>query len=285
MYITSLKATQTGEADGLFCPVLVEWSFGNRLPNIVEIYADDTPIQQLTVKDSKNPISTTVSLRAGSIVKVSVCPRFVKDDSRQDKMPNAQGENQSWESFCLIESITTRAKAGTGEVTSKKRAIPQINSIETIPASAALIPPLLIKQKNRIRVRWSCSEDYGSYLVGWRSNYDQWNDGSPRRQWRIDKFAPVGGEIRTEEGGKSASFDLEAVMPGLEYEFSVKGRGAGLGIFEYYSEWSLPKRVVADENLTSLRQYLLLSGLKATNGIRQYLFADSGSLRSFMQLQ
>jgi hypothetical protein len=75
------------------------------------------------------------------------------------------------------------------------------------------------------------------------------------------------------------------VMPGLEYEFSVKGRGAGLGIFVYYSEWSLPKRVVADENLTSLRQYLLLSGLKATNGIRQYLFADSGSLRSFMQLQ
>jgi len=284
MYLTSLKGTQTGEADGLFCPVLIEWTFGNQLPNIVEIYADDILLVRLDVKSATDPTSWSVSLRAGSVIRVAVSPRLLKDGNLEEKMPDEKGENRDWQAFSIFGTIVTKAKTGTGEVQSKKQPIPFINSIETIPASVVFLPPLLLKQKNKIRVHWSCSKDYGSYLVGWRSNYDQWNDGSPGRKWNKDKYAPIGGQSRTEEGGKSASFDLEGVMPGLEYEFSVKGRGAGLGIFVYYSDWSLPKKVRAEKNLTSLRQYLKISGLNASNGIKQYLSSDAGSLRSFMQL-
>lgn len=36
MYLTSLNTKQIGEANGLTCPVLIEWSFGDLLPNVVE---------------------------------------------------------------------------------------------------------------------------------------------------------------------------------------------------------------------------------------------------------
>ena len=274
MYLTSLNVKQVGEASGIVCSALVEWSYGNRLPSVVEIYADDTRIEQLTVRNSTDPISTTVSLRAGSSVRVSVCPRFVENNTLQDQMPNAQENNQYWESFCLIQSITTRGKPGTGEVTPKPPppAAPTITSAEAVPASVMLlnIPfPTILKQEGGIRVSWISLHDFSSFRV------------------LFSRSEIASHEIDIEEGGKSGSFyRSEGVIPGLKYEFIVRGRDSGfLGFFPTYSNWSSLVTIVAKENLTSLRQYLRTSDLDGTNGIRQYLFADAGSLRSFMQLQ
>lgn len=272
MYLTSLNVKQVGEASGLTCPVLVEWSYGDRLPSVVEIYADDTRIEQLTVRNSKDPISTTVSLRAGSFVRVSVCPRFVENNTLQDQMPNSQGNNQYWESFCLIQSITTKGKPGTGEVPSKSPPpAPTITFAEAVPASVMLLNtpfPTILKQKGGIRVSWISSHDFSSFRV------------------LFGRSEIASHEIDIEEGGKSGSFyRSEGVIPGLEYEFIVRGRDSGfLGFFPTYSNWSSLVTIVAKKNLTSLRQYLRTSDLDGTNGIRQYLFADAGGLRSFMQL-
>jgi hypothetical protein len=271
MYLTSLNIKQVGEASGLTCPVLVEWSYGDRLPDVVEIYADDARKVQFDVKNSQQQTSTTVSLAAGTVVRVSVCPRLVENGVLQAQMPNAQGNHQYWESFCLVQSITTKAKPGTGEVSPKPpKSAPTITSLEAIPAYVRLqsFPtPSLIKITGEIRVFW-VSVEFDSFLVRWAFN--------------------VSGvrEIQTDDGGSSGSFRLmDGVLSGLEYEFSVKGRDSGLfGLTPTYSDWSTPKKVVAQKNLTSLRQYLQISGLDASDGIKQYLFADAGSLRSFMQL-
>jgi hypothetical protein len=276
MYLTSLNAKQTGEANGLTCPVLIEWSFGDLLPNVVEIYADGAPIDQLKVKSSKDPTSITVSLPAGTVIKVSVCPRLVKDDTLLDQMPNAQGVNQYWESFCLFQNITTKAKPGTGEVTPKPPPpAPTITTVEAVPASVIFLRtllPTIIKLKGGVRVSWISSYDFSSFLVLYR--------------WDSKDFGPRTGQQGVDEGGKSGSFVLRAVTPGLEYELSVKGRDSGLlSLFPTYSNWASPVKIVAQKNLSSLQQYLRISGLDGTSGIRQYLFADAGSLRSFMQIQ
>jgi len=292
VYLTFLNATQTGEANGLFCPVLIEWNFGDQLPDLVEIYNGDTLIKRLDVKSPTETSSATVFLPAGTVVNVRVCPRLVENKNLQDQMPNIRGVDEYWESFCQARSITTKAKPGTGEVPKKTpKPAPIIDSLVIIPASVLFLSPLItpipsiIKQRNRIRVSWTCSNEFSSFLVGWTSNYDRWGDGSPERKWDSEKYAPVGGQINTEEGGRSGSFILEGIMPGLEYEFSVKGRDSGfLGLDPTYSNWSSPAKIVGQRNLSSLRKYLQNSNLDESNGIKQYLFTDAGSLRSFMQL-
>ena len=278
MYLTSLNIKQTGEANGLTCPVLIEWSFGDLLPNIVEIYAGDARIEQLKVKSSKDPTSITVSLRAGTVVRVSLCPRLAENDTLQDQMPDAQGNNQYWESFCLIQTITTKGKPGTGEITRKPPPpAPTITSVEAVPASVLFLRtpfPTITKLKGGIRVSWISSYDFSSFLVLYRWNSKEFEFGSRT------------GQQGVEEGGKSGSFVLRDATPGLEYELSVKGRDSGfLDSFPIYSNWSSPVKIVAQKNLSSLSQYLRLSGLDGKNGIRQYLFTDAGSIRSFMQLQ
>jgi hypothetical protein len=276
MYLTSLNIKQTGEANGSTCPVLIEWSFGDRLPDVVEIYAGDTRIEQLNVKSAKDPTSITVSLQAGTVVRVSLCPRLAENNTLRDQMPDAQGNNQYWESFCLVQTITTKGKPGTGEITSKPPPpAPTITTVEAVPASVLFLRtpfPTITKLKGGIRVSWISSYDFSSFLVLYR--------------WNSEEFGLMTSQQGVEEGGKSGLFVLRDITPGLQHELSVKGRDAGfLGSFPFYSDWSSPVKIAAQKNLSSLSQYLRLSSLDGKNGIRQYLFTDAGSIRSFMQLQ
>lgn len=288
MYLVSLKAKQVKQAVGLTCDVEISWEYGNQLPDLIEIYENDTKIAQIKVDKASPPTSTTVSLTAGTQLQVSACPRLLSHEILPDEMPNLEGKLQYWETFCLVTQITTKAAPGTGDVESKPKPAPIINLVKAIPASVSFLSfptPTIIKQRAKIRIAWLTSYDYDQFLVRWSSNYDQWYDNSEKRRWNANKYAPVGGETRVEEGGKSGSFVLEGVMPGLTYTFSVKGRDSGfLGLSSIYSNWSAPSQITVPNNINSLRHYLTISQLNAQNGIKQYLFADTGSIKSFMQL-
>lgn len=288
MYLISLKAKQVKQAIGLICDVEVSWEYGNQLPDLIEIYENYTRIVQIKVDKVSPPTATTVSLTAGTVLRVSVCPRLLIRETVEDKMPNSDGELQYWDTFCLVTQITTKAAPGTGDVESKPKPIPTINVVEAIPAALIFLSfptPTIIKQRAKIRIAWLTSYDYDQFLVRWSSNYDQWYDNSEKRRWNANQYASVDGEARVEEGGNSGFFILDGVMPGLTYTFSVKGRDSGLfGLSPTYSDWSAPSQITAPDRLSSLRHYLTISNLNAQNGIRQYLFADAGSIKSFMQL-
>lgn len=280
MYLTSLNARQVGEASGLTCPVLIEWEYGNQLPDIVEIYSDGAKVAEIDVVASLQQKSTTVSLPAGTLVQVHVCGRLFE----QETLPDETGREQYWKVFCLWQSLVTKALPGTGEVIpDPPKPAPRITSAYVIPASAVFLAfpmPVILKQRNKIRVSWASAQAFGAFLVRWNSNYDN----QLNLKWDARKHSPLGGEVRVDGEGKSGSFELEGVLPGLEYEFVVKGRDSGFfGWKPIYSEWSSPQKITVPENLDSLRQYMQLSNLDTSQGIRKYLFVDAGSIKSFMQ--
>lgn len=287
MYIKSMTLTVAGEASGLTCPVTVEWTFGKKRPDVIEVYQGHPSaagrLAQVHIDEDGTPTSTTVQLPAGQpAVVVFVSPRLLDDTGTlEDTMPDARGTEWDWQSFALSGTIATPARPGTGEVKVPPRRPPTITRLETAPPVVRVLPPLpplpplplnlpaVVKVPGRIRVHWIAGDDFGKFLVRWVSN-DPFGRGNN----------PLGMDV--EKGGRSGVYELKGAIPGVEYSFNVKGGWGWPGW--RYTDWSAPLHTMAQPNLRGLRAYLLASGIDPAAGVRRYLQADGGSVRSFMQL-
>jgi hypothetical protein len=285
MYIASLSLTVQGEATGLVCPVKVEWSFGPKTPDLVEVYLSDPGqgaerLAQVQIDEDRTPTATTVTLPAGQpAVRVFAAPRLLDDTGTpEDLMPDAAGVPRDWQAFALSATVATPARQGTGEVKVPPRAAPSIDRLELLPPRVLLVAPpspvasnpvLVVKLPSRIRVHWSAADDFGKYLVRWVTS-------DPRH--RPDN--PQGVDI--EKGGRSGVYELKGAIPGLDYWFNVKG-GWGWPV-PHYTDWSSAQRTLAHPPFRGLREYLRVSGIDPSAGVRRYLQGDGGSVRSFMQL-
>lgn len=287
MYITSFTLEQVGPARGLVCPVKIEWVFGPKLPDVVEVYrghpSNAEPVAQVVIDGDDDRTSTTVTLPAGAPVLVAVCPRLRDDEGTpQDMQPDAHGVPRDWVSFALLDTITTVASEGTGTVVpDPPKAAPTIREVVSLPAAVQVLslslPPLgpatptVVKVGHRIRVRWHSLHEHDKFLVGWTTN-DPTRPGNPR------------GDT-VDEDGKSGTYVLHGTSPGVEYSFNVKGGSRGFLDWVFtYTDWSPPVAVVARPSLRGLREYLQASDIDPVGGVRRYLLADAGSVRSFMQL-
>lgn len=287
MYIVSFTLEQVGRASGSVCPVKVEWIFGPKLPDVVEVYrghpSNAELVARVAIEGARDRTSTTVSLPAGAPVMVAVCPRLLDDEGTlQDTQPDAQGVARDWVSFALLDSIMTVASEGTGTVVpDPPKAAPTINEVVSLPAAAQVLSlppppigpatPMVVKVGHRIRVRWHALHEHDKFLVGWTTN-DPAHPGNPRG-------------ITVDEDGKSGTYVLAGAHPGVEYSFNVKGGSRDFLDWVFtYTDWSPPVAVVARPSLRGLREYLLASDIDPAGGVRRYLLADAGSVRSFMQL-
>lgn len=285
MYITSFTLEQVGPARGLMCPVKIEWVFGPKLPDVVEVYrghpSNAEPMAQVVIDDKDDRTSTTITLPAGAPELVAVCPRLRGDDGRlQDTLPDAQGVARDWVAFALLDTITTVASAGTGTVIpDPPKAAPSISEVVSLPPAVQVLSlppigagtPMVVKVGHRIRVRWHALHEHDKFLVAWTTN-DPTRPGNRRG-------------VTVDEDGKSGTYVLDGTSPGVEYLFNVKGGSRDVLDWVFtYTDWSPPVAVVARPSLRGLREYLRASGIDPAGGARRYLLADAGSVRSFMQL-
>jgi hypothetical protein len=281
MYITTITLEQVGEASGSKCPVRVRWTFGPRIPDLVEVYedvhSDVTPSTLLGSVhiEGRGPTEVTLPLPAGHPrLHIAVVPRLLDDDgSPLAKMPDAQGEQHAWHAFKVTGVITTTARQDP-EPPPEPEPIPALADPVSFPAVVQVLPgmPLLAKLGGRIRVQWTAARDYDRYELSWTTNHP------------IGLGGNVAGMV-VDGDGASGSFVLHDAIAGLEYAFAVRGVATGfLGLDPTRSDWSPPRRVVARAKLRGLREYAIASGLDPAAGVRRYLLADAGSVRSFMQL-
>lgn len=284
MYITSVSLTVVGEASGLTCPVKVEWTFGTKTPDVIEVYQGHLSaaerLAQVHIDDDRTPTSTTVQLPAGQpAVTVFASPRLRDDTGTlEDTMPDGNGVARDWQSFALSVTIATPARQGTGEVKVPPKPAPTITRLETVPPVVRVVPPLpplpvtqpgVVKVPGRIRVHWMAGDDFGKYLVRWVTDHPSGLGNNP-----------MGVDV--EKGGRSGVYELKGAIPGVAYSFNVKG-GWGWPWYRY-TDWSQPLHTIAQPHLRGLRAYLLASGIDPATGVRRYVQADGGSVRSFMQL-
>jgi hypothetical protein len=281
MYITTITLEQVGEATGSTCPVRVRWTFGHQIPDLVEVYEDvHSDVILSTLRGSvhiegRGPTEVTLPLPAGHpMLHIAVAPRLLDDNGTPlTQMPDAEGELHAWHAFKVTGVITTTTSQDPAPPP-EPEPIPTLADPVSFPAVVQVLPgmPLVAKLGGRIRVQWTAARDYDRYELSWTTNHP------------IGLGGNVAGMV-VDVDGPSGSFVLHDAIAGLEYSFRVKGVATGfLGLDPTRSDWSPPRSVVARANLRGLREYMTASGLDPAAGVRRYLLADAGSVRSFMQL-
>jgi hypothetical protein len=241
-------------------------------PDIVEVYASPdlasihdrgniAAIVEVELPELK--YEETLTLRAGLLYFISVCPRTVSEGTVDDRI-----EGEDWQAYCQGFQIVTRAKP-TPPPPQPVKAHPRITNFETFPAT--------LKRRNGIKVSWQGSARFEYFIIKW--DCDRTPDGYSRERYNL-----LHSQVDVEQSGKSGSFVMDGAVPGFEYAFSVDGCDTDIFGTSNCSGWSPLFQVVAQKNLNSLRQYLELSGENPAAGVRRLLPNRSGSLRRFMQL-
>lgn len=287
MYIKDFTLEQVGDATGQNCPVKVQWTFGSAVPQRVEIYEDvasnvtlSTSFGQVTIVD-RQPNTVTVWMPAGRArLDIALVPRRLDSNGAPlTEMPDAEGVMRKWYEHKLVRSITTRGN----DVMPPPSGLspPEIREVEatlaraevvSLPTGNPLVSSIVVKHPPKLKVTWVAGRSYYAYLVRWESNDPLGRSGNN----------PNG--VDADQDGASGSFVLSGAIPGVQYSFNVKGRSDNTwGSNPKYSDWSTPKMGVVPQ-LTSLLAYLRESNIDPAGGVRRYLLADAGSVRSFMQL-
>lgn len=215
MYITSIRARQNGPAQpgstiGMQCPVLVEWAYGNQVPDRVEIYVA-LPNQQASLAASVTPNDEhhgekEVSAPAGAMVEIIVAPRLLANGTTLDKMPDDQGQEQDWQSYTVKATITTSAPPAD-------------------QPKPTFLPPVITSHqvhKGGIKISWNSPRKYDFFQV----------------RWAEKGFNEVQVEINS--SGSDGYFVAEPTSSGVTYTFRVEGCAKNLvGILESNcSDWS-----------------------------------------------
>jgi len=235
--------------------VQVSFEIQGILPDLVQIYAvsaSGNGLGSLVDKVDMNPpeikYDENITLQAGIPYTIHVCPRTETGQILDDQI-----DGEYWESYCVAGIITTQASSSPPVGTLPP---PVITNLDPEPAT--------IHQGNSITVAWSSTIKYDKFLVWWTEN----------------GIALAQGEI--DAGGYSGSWTAQTV-PGANYTFAVDG-GVGYTWGNDYSGWGPTKKITAVPNLTSLRQFLLHSGLNPIGQHLRALIPTGVTLRKFMKL-
>jgi len=241
--------------------VLIEFQVTGVQPDIVQVYAVNAAstgpsglgdvVDTVELNLTEFQYTSLIHIQAGAFYTIYLCPRNETGGVLDDTI-----DCQYWETFCIATSLVTRTIGSTGQYPS-----PIIIGIDPEPAT--------VKQDNSITLKWQSSINYGKFLIWWTHN------GLPLQQ----------GEVDNPGGAESGSWTARPTLPGGIYTFSVKGGVSGgvLGNF-IYSDWSPTITVTAAHNLTSLRQFLLKSGIDPVGQSLRMLASPTDSLRRFMKL-
>jgi hypothetical protein len=140
------------------------------------------------------------------------------------------------------------------------RPVPVIAATQTYPAS--------LREENRIKVSWTSAHNYDVYQVRWNLK------GRPPE---------TDTQVTINSGGTTGFFVAQPTVAGRVYTFTVQG-GDSVLTGHSWSHWSTAKEVTAARNLTSLKEYLLLSGIDPTRQSIRSLMPSDVTLRRFMKL-
>ena len=246
--------TQTPPITATQATVKVEFNvLGAKKPDIVQVYALDAAstrglgdlVDEVDITIKDFQYVSALTLRAGTIYTIFLCARTKTGD-----MLDPDIDGKSFELFCLRQQITTQA-------------LQQPGLDYTPPVITHLDPePATLKQDNRITVTWS-SVKYEKFLVWWITSGGSWQ------------------QVDVDSG---TTWTLTGTVPKVAYTFGVKGgHYTGLSGFKY-SDLGPTATISAIPNVTSLRQFLAISGINpSAQGLRS-LTSPQASLRKFMKL-
>lgn len=195
--------------------------------------------------------SSVVDLQAGASYTLALCPRTENND---DMIADLY-----WESLCVYESFTTRVDLPK---TGRPRP-PIITNLQFRPAT--------IQDDPSIKVTWEAdaTANYQSFCI-------RWNQAGHSR-------AP--GEVNYRKSPITTGdwIATPVFCPGFIYTFSVNGGTYGGAQINYY-DWGPVAQIRAGSNLTSLRQFLSISGISPVGADPRRLMSPMTSLREFMKL-
>ena len=278
MQLAITKLVQVPPINSTTATINVSFAIGGNLPSFVQIYAAPAgggvgSAELVDIVPTKSGVyqynDIAFSLKPNVYYAIYVCPRTGPQNE-----PDATIDGVEWDAYCAMAYIATKSQT----------APPTPQTLDS-PVISSLIPhPADMKQPNRITVIWSSSTSYDKYVLGW---VDSGYQSSPQTinygiilqnpPWELPNNSQ---DIN--EKGTSGSYDVPT-QPGHLYFFHVNG-----GISQFwnyrYSPWGPPAAQLATTNSTSLRMFLLNSGMNPSGqGIRSSL-SQGQSIRSLMQI-
>jgi hypothetical protein len=193
VYLTSISAEQKSISNNNVCDVLVKWTIGNQKPDLIEIYFEKdcnsgpghlVALELIKGKD-KPATSATIKVRAPTFGCVMIAPRMLDGTTLKDKQIDDNGVEQYWESFVLLQPITTKVSQGDQEKGCTHR--PRILG-HSLSWGA-------------IDVWWSKPENYAKFNLYWQE------DNGQRHKVVLEE----------------THFRLERAKGGRRYTFAVEG--------------------------------------------------------------
>jgi hypothetical protein len=235
--ITSIKQLQPISAPA---SVQIDFIVLGILPDLVQIYASGASgqlggfIDKVDIDPPENTYTTIKTLAAGTAFFISLCPRTVTNGVLDDKI-----DDQPWETFCTLVPFTTQAPEPPPH---PRPPTPAISSIE--PHQATL------RSESKIDIHWTATTNFDLYHFMWMEQLNGWN------------------EVEINSGGHSGVFTVSPALPGHTFAFKVQGcisKLIGLDDCSFFSEATT---FIMPSNTTNLREFLQLSGVQLSAGIR-----------------
>lgn len=283
MQLLITKLTQVAPISNTSASLKVSFGINGNLPSFIQIYAAPAgggvgSAELVEIVPTKSGVyqynDIPFSLKAGVYYAVYVCPR-----TGSQSQPDSTIDGVEWDSYCALAYIVTKNQQSS------------LASGQTLdpPVINALVPhPANLKQPNRITVMWSSSTSYDKYVLGW---VDSGYQSSPQQinysqllqnpLWDPTLQIPHGSQDINQKGA-SGSWDVPT-QPDHLYFFHVNG-----GISQFwnyrYSAWGPTAAQVATPNRTSLRLYLLESGIDPAGQSVRSLVSSGQTVRNFMQI-
>lgn len=278
MQLVITKLTQVGPFSNSTATINISFTINGNLPSFVQIYAAPAgggvgSAELVDIVSIKSGVyqynDNAFSLKPNVYYAIYACPRTGSESQPDDTIDGIE-----WESYCAMAYLATKSQ----ETPTTPQALDP-------PVITTLVPhPANTKQPNRIAVMWSSSTSYDKYVLGW---VDSGYQTSPQTinygailqnpPWELPNQSQ---DIN--EKGTSGSWDVPT-QPGHLYFFHVNG-----GISQFwnykYSKWGPPAAQLATSNHTSLRMFLMDSGISPSAQGMRSLLAPNQSIRNFMQI-
>jgi hypothetical protein len=252
--------------------VQVTFTLSGELPDIVQVWAQEpgsqtgiliTAVLEKSINwpPPTNPkASVTFEVQAGSAFDIWLCPR---DNDETTGGLDDDYDGSYWQNACTYAGeITTQVPAASSQHPTK----PVIIKVDNEPAT--------LTSYGTITVSW-VSTQYDKFLITWTQ------DGFQMPQGEVDVTADSGSWTTP----SSASGTNQPVNPGASCTFAVEG-GTDTGLFSppNYSGWGPTVNVTAVQNLRSLVQFLLHSGINWQGLSVKSIMGGQTSLKQVMKL-
>ncbi|MFZ1018765.1 MAG: hypothetical protein WAN39_12930 [Candidatus Cybelea sp.] len=230
----------TGDTSGIDIVQVYATTYGPNGPGGV---ADIVRTVEVTKATEYKP---TVTLQAGAIYRLALCPRNTSDMDEVD--------GKYWEIFCVYYDFPTQQPYS-----------PPAGLPAPVPAVRQAYPKTLYDD-NRIDIRWVVpgAKTYHAFNVRW------YRAGAPN-----DATQQL-----VNSGGGDGLWTCKPLQPNVQYAIGVQGQDTDAYIAYSYSDWGAITASSVGNN-HRLRTFLGDSGVDGGSGIRRFLNGTE-SLRDVM---